>query len=303
MAQRILASHTDIATTAEPWILLPYLYTLRERGIYAEYSHTFANEAIEDFCHKLPNGKYDYLEGIRELVIGLYGKAAKNNEKFFLDKSPRYDLVVKDIIQLFPDGKFIFLWRNPLSVVASCINWSKGKWNLDLFKIDLFEGLANLVEAYRENQDRVVSVRYEDLVINPHDEWKKIFTYLDLPFNDEILINFTELQFKGRMGDTANYQTLSREPLNKWKQVLRNPVRKAWCKRYLRWLGEERLKIMGYSMEELISELNDVESSPKNIGSDIMRISFGFIYFSLDFRILRHKLRAIPPWYRLHGHI
>src|SRR5688500_15750036 len=49
LAQRILAAHEAIATASEPWILLPYLYTLRERGAYAEYNHRVLVRAVEDF--------------------------------------------------------------------------------------------------------------------------------------------------------------------------------------------------------------------------------------------------------------
>src|SRR3712207_7451790 len=60
LAQRILAAHEPIATASEPWILLPYLYTLREHGVYAEYNHRILVQAVEDFCAVLPGGRDDY---------------------------------------------------------------------------------------------------------------------------------------------------------------------------------------------------------------------------------------------------
>ena len=74
--QRILAAHGGIATTSEPWILLPYLYTLRENGIYAEYNHRSLILAIEDFYEALPGGREDYVAEIREFVLRLYDKAS-----------------------------------------------------------------------------------------------------------------------------------------------------------------------------------------------------------------------------------
>ena len=76
LAQRILAAHQDIATASEPWILLPYLYTLRERGVYAEYNHRVLVRAVEDFCEVLPHGRDDYVAEIRELAVRLYRKAS-----------------------------------------------------------------------------------------------------------------------------------------------------------------------------------------------------------------------------------
>src|SRR5215211_9414871 len=76
LAQRILAAHEPIATASEPWILLPYLYTLREHGIYAEYSHRVLVQAVKDFCAVLPGGRNDYVAEIRRFALRLYGKAS-----------------------------------------------------------------------------------------------------------------------------------------------------------------------------------------------------------------------------------
>src|SRR4029079_7002260 len=41
----------------EPWLLLPQLYALRERGAVAEYGHRTAARAIGDFSDSLPGGR------------------------------------------------------------------------------------------------------------------------------------------------------------------------------------------------------------------------------------------------------
>ncbi len=302
--QRILASHDAIATTSEPWILLPYLYTMKERGAYTEYSHINMVEALKDFCKELPGGKEDYLNGMREFIMGLYGKVAGKDARYFLDKTPRYHLVADDVIRLFPDGKFIFLWRNPLSIVASMMeSWSKSRWNLYQFKVDLFDGLINLIEVYKKHTDQVCPVRYEDLLESPEKEWRRVFAYLNLPFDKSVLSHFSEMKLKGQMGDPTGvkqYRTMSKEPFNKWKQVLRNPIRKAWCRRYLRWIGKERLAIMGYDLDSLIGELNAVPYSSQYIVTDLSRIIFGVVYSVLDLTAIKHKLQALPAWHRVH---
>src|SRR5262249_16042960 len=89
LLQRVLAADSQIASVAEPWVLLPYIYTLRERGIRAEYSHQMANVALKDFIRELPNGKEDYLSAIGAATNELYRKATKDNDaRYFLDKTP-----------------------------------------------------------------------------------------------------------------------------------------------------------------------------------------------------------------------
>ena len=249
--------------------------------MYAEYSHKVMVQAVADFCGELPGGIDDYFEELRTFALRLYAKASKGEARYFLDKTPRYHLVVDDVIRLFPDGKFIFLWRNPLAVIASIIEtWGQGKWHLYLCKVDLFDGLENLISAYQAHASQVCAVTYENLLSNPEAEWQRVFAYLELPFDPELLSRFNEVQLSGRMGDPTGvqqYQVLSKEPLEKWKGVLTNPIRKAWCRRYLRWIGSERLAIMGYDLQELLGALDSISLSMKFVGSDIRWMASGLV--------------------------
>ena len=301
-----MATHEEITTVPEPWILLPYFYTLRKQGIYAEYNHTSVALAVEDFCEGLPGGREDYIAEVRELALRLYARAARNGEKYFLDKTPRYHLISGDVVQAFPDGKHLFLWRNPLAVVASIIEtWGNGRWNLYRHKIDLFDGLGELISAYERNEGKVSALRFEDLLTNPEETWKAVFRYLELPFTTSVLERFGDVELNGRKGDptgTRMYDRVSQEPLEKWRTVLSNPVRKAWCRRYLRWLGPERSAIMGYDLDELLDELDSLPTSYKSLGSDVWRGSYGLTYDLVEPKILRQKLRLIPSWRYVHPH-
>ena len=105
----MLAADRQIASVAEPWLLLPFVYALRKSGASADYSHQLANQALMDFIEELPNGKQDYLSAVGSAIRELYQKAAKNNNaQYFLDKTPRYALIADDIIDIFPDGKLSF---------------------------------------------------------------------------------------------------------------------------------------------------------------------------------------------------
>lgn len=306
LAQRILAAHEPIATVSEPWILLPYLYTLREHGIYAEYNHRLLVQAVEDFCAVLPGGRDDYVAEIRRFALRLYGKAAPDGTRYFLDKTPRYHLVSDEIATAFPDGKYLFLWRNPLAVVASIIEtWAGGKWNLYRFKVDLFDGIENLVRTYERHKDKVHAVRYEALITEPEEAWSGVFRYLDLPFDRSALNLFGDVELVGRWGDrsgTQRYTEVSADPLQRWRQTLNNPVRKAWCRRYLRWIGRDRLAVMGYDLDGLIADLDSLPASYRRIGSDVGRGCWGLIRDLSEPRILGQKLARLPAWNRIHVH-
>lgn len=274
----MLAADSQIASVAEPWVLLPFVYTLRERGIRAEYSHQLANHALNDFIRELPNGKQDYLSAIGSAMNELYRKATKDSDaRYFLDKTPRYALIADEIIEIFPDGKFIILWRNPLAIIASIIEtWGDGKWNISIYKVDLFDGLANLIDSYQSHSEKVMAIQYESFLRCPEKELSRIADYLELKFDPDVLKNFSQVSFSGKFGDPTgakSYRVVDPAPLEKWKTVINNPLRKMWCRRYLRWLGEERLRIMGYDLNELFRDLDSTGMSLRNLFMDSIKMT------------------------------
>ena len=279
LLQRVLADRNEIDTATEPWILLHLIYPLKTKSLVMEYSHNVAGIGLEDFIGGLRGGEEAYRSELAQFVLRLYGRSSrKTGAKYFLDKTPRYHLILDEIIEMFPEGKFIFLWRNPLSVAASISNtWDAGHWNLYRFEIDMYRGINNLIVAYEKHRQRCHAVRYEDLLSDSDAAWDSIFQYLNLPPTDG-KININNVAVAGRLGDkmgVAAYDHLSREPEEKWKQWVCNPLRKAWCYRYLNWLGSERISTMGYSMDELLTQLNSLPIGLNVFASDAFRIVKG----------------------------
>jgi hypothetical protein len=242
----------------------------------AEYDHKISTRALEEFCRTLPNDRITFDTELSLFIRKLYAISGKGDTKYFLDKTPRYHLIVNEIIRLFPDGKFIFLWRNPLAIAASIIerNASRKKWDIHIHDVDLYKGFANLVEAYQKNKAQVCSIRYEELLLHPHRTLRHVFEYLELPYETVALSRFTDVRLEGSMGDpigTRAYNFLSTEPLTKWRGVMSNPYRKRWGRRYLDWIGVERLASIGYDKKQLTNELQALPFSSQNIFSDFVR--------------------------------
>ena len=95
----------------------------------------------------------------------LYRARAHLDAKYFVDKTPRYVVISPEIVELFPDARFVFLLRNPLAIISSIIEtWGTGRWNIYEFEFELFDGLENLIAARRHVGPRACSVRFEELV-------------------------------------------------------------------------------------------------------------------------------------------
>jgi hypothetical protein len=297
LLQRLLGSHEEIGTASEPWFLLPLVYSLREQGASAEFNQGSMVGGVRGFAQEyLPGGLDGYLKALHDLALTLYAQAAPG-KRHFLDKTPRYLLIADDLFRMFPEGRFIFLFRHPLAVAASMMEtWAGGKWNLDHYSPDLFRGLEQLTDAYQANAARSTRIRYEDLLAQPVKTLEGLLQYLELPHDETVVERFADLPMPNRRywdPNASRYQGISSEPLDKWKTTMGSPLRKVWCRRYLRWLGPERLGVMGYDLDQLLDEVDSVKVSVRRLASDSYRAGRGVIHRRLRSRFLNVPL---PLW-------
>lgn len=291
LLQRLVAAHSAVSTTAEPFILLPLMYSLCPQGVRSEYGHQLAVDAIREFCAELPAGESDYIGSLRRAALELYGKAASESAAYFVDKTPAYSLMPDTLLRWFPDAKFIFLWRNPLAVVASIsTTWYGGEWNLRAHSDYLAEGLPRLVEAFVSSPGRGIAIRYEDLVVSPEDTLTRVFDYLDLPFEPEVTSAFADVELRGNRKDPTGikrYQSISSQPLAQWAEAFKTPLRRQWARRYLQWLGGERLEIMGYDGRALLDELDAAPTDRSQIARDARSMLIQLALVNARARLLR----------------
>jgi len=306
LLQRILGSHPQIHTLAEPWILLPLLYPLRERGMYCEYGHDVAREALLDFCQALVGGRSCYDEQARRTAMELYERASPEGTRYFLDKTPRYALIAHEILSLFPDARFICLWRNPLAVVDSMMRtWHGGRWAGYAHKVDLYGGLATLVDAVRENSEKFHVLKYEDLVTEPHACARAVCQYLDIEYADSMVDRLSEAQIVGGKGDHVGsraYGQVEAVRADAWPEGMRGLLRRTWCGQYLRWIGAERLAFMGYEASAIRKALLAPTPTLRGFAGDFVRMAYGGAYCSLELNMLRHKRRHRGGFRFVYGH-
>lgn len=298
LLQRLLNQHVEIVTAPEPWIALPLFFSLKTDGVKSIYGHGVLSNATRGFIDTFEDKRKSYNTCVSEFLINMYELGSESNSRYFLDKTPRYHLIVDDLMEAFPDAKFIFLWRNPLAIAASMIKtWGSGNWNLYMFLVDLYRGMDSLVTAYNNNQGRSIALKYEDLVSSPDDEISRIMPYLDLDYDENIVKNFKyakKIEVPGRGDPTGQYiyNGVSKGSMDGWKSVMSNPFRKAWSKGYLQWIGENRMDVMGYNIDELISEIETQKTSYRYLTSDILRNIYGKIYCKYSIEIVKNNI----PW-------
>lgn len=261
LLQRILAGQAEIYTTAEPWIMLPLIYALRSEGHEADYNAQLAHEALQDFYAALPHGQEDYEAAIRLMALHLYGTALEPSGKsLFLDKTPRYYLILPELARIMPKARFLLLLRNPLAVLNSLLNASvKDRWMLlARLQNDLLLAPRLLVEAMATLQHRAIVVHYESLVTQPAEEVAAICEGLGLEFQPDMLAYGDKQIPPGSMGDSStikNFTEPTTDRLHHWLELGRRPQTRHLAESYLQALGPDLVDAMGYDYAGLHHQL------------------------------------------------
>lgn len=271
LLQRVLGAHTDVHTVAEPWVMLHPMYALKNGGIQTEYGAEYARAGLDDFIATLPNGRADYVEGIRAMASTWYSKALQGQDKtYFLDKTPRYYNIIPDLKEVFVDAKVILLLRNPLAVLSSVLKtWVGRNWpRLQLHRDDLLRAPSLIVNAMDTLGDRGIVFRYEQFVLSPQIEIKKLCSELGIPYEADMLNYGLAPKPKGRMGDSQGINEHVRPEkasLDKWKTTFSYPTYRLLAEIVLTLTGRDVITKMGFSFDDLYDALMQIPLDPFRI--------------------------------------
>lgn len=295
LLQRLLMAHSQVSSVAEPWILLPLLYTLRPNGQSAEYSHRISRRAVQDLIENMRGGQEEYIRQLRQFVEGIYASVARDGAVFFVDKTPRYYFIIPEIARLFPDARFIFLFRNPLQVYASVLStWGKGGFRVLWGNhVDLKLGPKLLSAGYENLKVNSLALRYEDLIADPDAILKQVCEYIGTSYEPAMLEKFSQQNTNGRMGDPTGvyqYNVVEQGAQGKWKALFATELRKKIAMKYLASLPEDELAIQGYDKATLLQEIMGIEVRRESVKSTLVD-AYYYIRSELIYAASRLALR------------
>ncbi|MBT8107821.1 MAG: sulfotransferase [Gammaproteobacteria bacterium] len=257
LLQRLVAGHPDIQTSAETWLMLHPVYGLRKTGIQTNYNANWAATGVQEFVDNYADGKETYNEGVRSFAETIYGSVLeKHGKRLFLDKTPRYTMIVDELYELFPKAKYILLLRNPLAILKSELHtYVKGDWPvLSQFAPDLLDAPGRLVDARSKLGPAALEVRYEDLVTSPGETVRSLCDFLAIEF-DSGMLNYSDTPApKGRMNDPVGihkYTAPSKASLDKWKELGADGQLRHFALQYLAAVGDETITALGYDAADL----------------------------------------------------
>lgn len=269
LLQKMLASHDQISSVSEPWILLPIasFVDVKNLDIFTNYSHLHTRLAIDQFIKNLPEKEDSLYKEMHDFIERLYSLASSPGAFFFVDKTPRYYLIIDFIAKVFPEAKFIFLFRNPLDILSSILTtWGGGKLHITHWAVDLFRGPFCLEEGYRKYKERSIVLHYHDLIQSPEISMQKLSGYLGVKFSALMISNWSNQQFAGDMGDVKikSKSVLETKSLGQWKRILNTHIRRRFASWYINYLGNDVINIFGDDILTFRKELKELPCSWKN---------------------------------------
>jgi hypothetical protein len=259
LLQLMLSGSPEIATTSEPWIALHPIFALHDGAIDTQYGANVAKRALLDFLKESGTGIGFYKEQISSLLCALYNQAIKHQGKrYFLDKTPRYYTIIDDLHELFPEAKFIILFRNPLAILSSVLNtWVKDDYSLLVNNFDdLMIAPSKLIKFLNEHQKECIRIQYEELVADPETIVKKICQFLEIQYSENMIDYSERLNTEWKFGDQVGIRNSTRpniETVDKWKDGFKQPQDKLLAFSYIESLGEPLIGSMGYDYDEIKS--------------------------------------------------
>ncbi len=163
-------------------------------------------------------------EGVDQQIISewkrAYTKMLKRitlsaNGKRLILKNPINTARVKILLSMFPDAKFIHIYRNPYSIYASTNTlYKKIVRVLGLQTINEAELEENIIFIYKQMMEKflvdkssippenLIEIKYEDFIGNEIQYFKQIYEQFKLPDFEQ-----AEAEFKKYIKSQANYET------------------------------------------------------------------------------------------------
>ncbi len=230
-------------------------------------------EKLKNEIVVVPQSQRNYTIICKILYLNYSSIFNQQNISLIGDKNPIYSAFISDMLELFPQAKFIHIVRDYRANVFS---------NKDVFSL---KNIACLAHAWNYHNRKIeiaktkiphqfYTLKYEELALNPKNEMKKIFDFLNVRYNDSVFDFYKAVNEKSEQ-----------KVRNRFKKVhgnLLNPININRVEVWKNGLSEKDI-----SLSECICELDG-----KKYGYDstmVNQASF-FLYLKSSYGYMLHIL-------------
>lgn len=207
---------------------------------YTYYNFWFLPRYLEEYCDKyltfrdITKPELDEWEKIfnKLIRISLWNTGGTQ----FLSKNPPHTGRVKELLQMFPNAKFIYLMRNPYTVFESTRSFFTNtiqplklqEYPAEQIEKDILTTYEKLYKKYEEDkhlipEGNLIEVKFEDFEADALGMTEKIYRQLNLPGWEEARTAIEQYvgSKKGYKKNKYQYEPRTRELVEKhWKFAL-----------------------------------------------------------------------------------
>jgi hypothetical protein len=217
--------------------------------------------------------RFDDKKEIFESIVDFYNKS---DHTTFLEKTPRHIFSYFEIMQYYPDARFICMIREPRNAVASILDMQPSNKSVTRIAL-LYKKIFNHILVV-SNCENVIVVRYEDLVGKPVKIVGNVCEFLGMRYDQNLLNNVA-----------APKEIVSPHEIWKNRNIDQKKIRK---NRKARWK-----KRLSCKMGSLVMYIN--KSHVENFGYDIkykrLKVIKGFLE---DFNV-NYSLKEAEKIYKI----
>lgn len=230
MLQSMLDSHPDIFGGPE-FDFIPAIINLRNQFLASVNSGR-----IKAFCD---NKQVD--RSFAELVENLLLPAASHEKKRWLsEKTPMNVLVFNQLLDIFPEARFIHVVRDPRAVALSMLKVADRYRqkemeppaiiaNPEQVIQTILQYISAGIESSRVAPSRVYTIKYEKLLLNTEEATKDLCTFIGVDWSELMLHPEEQSHISGSIsfadgglwsGDRKIYRSPEKWHVDRWKEGL-----------------------------------------------------------------------------------
>lgn len=185
-------------------------------------------EALRFAC-----GEEGWRNDVERVVFAIHRALGWERARVWVEKTPRNELHVDRLLELYPNARFLHMFRCPLENVASIKklaavrNRAFSALGSQPLKRYFEKGMQNAEEM----PERYLIVRYEDLVRDPREEMRRVGRFLGLEWTEGFCVPsengrparsnsmYSEERVRGQVRDQSRRR--------KWEEVLTEEEKRA----------------------------------------------------------------------------
>ena len=162
--------------------------TLKDPQLWSAWTNWYNQETVKD--------------NFRDFIESFFNPVSLKQKVHWGFKEIRYglnDRVLEMLADLYPDGRFVFIVRHPVEVIASKIS-ARASEGIEPDAHTWLAQNTSFLTFFRENRERSRIVCYEELISKDGQQLSQLFDWLGFSLSDEQrnIIDSTKPRYKGR---------------------------------------------------------------------------------------------------------